>query len=182
MLLRNLKLCVLLSLLLLCACGAKSPLGIAKTEEFRALPPRQALFVVPFRTVMVPPAVAEPLFDTFVDELHGRAAQLGRDAFEVLILKDDLESIDSAWLAARPYLTGEIFGYLEDSGARATDIRLKTRLQLHQPGAAEPTLVLDYPDGLYFEHDRASLDAKRLELAQRVAAALAAGLWGALMD
>lgn len=179
---KTIRAALLVSLLLLCACGAKTPMSVEKKEGFVARPAQQALYVVPFRTVMVPPAVAEPLFNTFVDELNGRAQQLGRDAFEFLILKEDPQSVDPAWLAARHYLTGEIFGYIEDSGARATDIRLKARLHLHQPGAAEPTLILDYPDGLYFDHDRATLDAKRLELARRTGAALAAGLWEALMQ
>jgi hypothetical protein len=135
MLVNALKLCAIFMLFLLGACGAKSPLLVEKKEGFVALPAGQAVLAVPFATVMVPPAVSEPLFNAFVDELNGRAEKLGRDALEFLILKEDLENIDPARLAARHYLTGELFGYIEDSGARATEIRLRSRLYLHQPGA-----------------------------------------------
>ncbi|SDL65816.1 hypothetical protein SAMN05660860_00939 [Geoalkalibacter ferrihydriticus] len=168
--------------LLLAACVAGSPLVVEKKTGFAARPEMDAVFVVPFRTVMVPAAVADPLFDRFIDELNQRAATLGDDAFEFIILKEELARIDPAWLAARHYVTGEIFGYIEDSGSRSTDIRIKARLELRQPGPAEPTLMIEYPDGVFFDHERATLDEKRAELAHRVAAALAAGLWSALME
>ncbi len=167
---------------LLSACVAGSPLVVERKTGFAARPDVDAVFVVPFRTVMVPTAVADALFDTFIDELNRRAEALGEDGFEFVILKEELGRIDPGWLAAHHYVTGEVFGYLEDSGARSTDIRIKARLELRQPGPAEPTLMIEYPDGLFFEHERATLAEKRAELAQRVATALAAALWGALMD
>ncbi|MCF6179147.1 MAG: hypothetical protein L3J63_07135, partial [Geopsychrobacter sp.] len=103
----GLVLVTLLGSLFLSACSA----GV-QSEQKKAFVPRtqsQTVFVVPFTTIMVPPGVAEGLFDRFVDTLNADQPQGG---LEYVILKQGLEKIDKSWLAKRDYVTGEIFAYV----------------------------------------------------------------------
>ncbi len=170
----------LLLSLLVAACAGPG-VTVEKKTGFAPRPEQDIIYIVPFRTVMVPAGVAEPLFDGFVDELNRRGEKLGGDGYAFVILKEDLAQIDPEWLAAHYYVSGDVYGYVEDSGCCSTEMQISARLELFQPEMAEPTLTLHYPDGLYFDHDRASLVQKRRELAQRVAGKMAAGFWDALV-
>lgn len=175
MVIRNIP--VLLVLLIFVAgCGSRGP-QLRKAEGFAAPFEKKVLYVVPFVTVMVPAEVEEEVFDRFVDRLNAGGQPL---EFAFVILKEGLETVDPEWLAQQDYLTGEIYGYVEDSGCCSTAIRVKSRLQLHQPGQDAPTLTLEYPRELYFEHDYTSLEQERRRLAENIAATLANQLLHAL--
>ena len=170
-----------LSMLCLAACAAES-ITVEKKAGFVLRPDIQVIYIAPFRTVMVPAPVADPLFDTFVDELNRRGEQSPEDRYSFIILKKKLSEIDGEQLARHHYLTGEVYGFLEDSGSNSTTIQIQARLQLFQPNSEDSTLTIHDSDELYFDHDQATLPEKRQEIAQRVAHRLAARLWQALVD
>lgn len=156
-------------LVLLAGCGAKGP-QLRKAKDFASPAEKKVLYVVPFVTVMVPGDVEEGTFDRFVDLLNAGAQP---KEFDFVILKEDLEKVDPAWLKEQNYLTGEIYGYVEDTGCCSTNIRVKSRLELHQPGLEIPTLTLEYPLERYFEHDYTSIPEERRKLAEVIASTLA---------
>lgn len=175
------RLLALLSMLCLAACATEST-RVEKKAGFVLRPDTQIIYIAPFRTVMVPAQVADPLFDTFVDELNLRGEQSPEDRYSFVILKKNLSDIDGEQLARQHYLTGEVYGFLEDSGCCSTTIQIQARLQLFQPDSEDSTLTVHDSDELYFDHDQAALPEKRQEIAQRVARRLAANLWQALVD
>lgn len=166
----TLLLCTLLS-----AC-AVSGLHSDKSAAFTR-PADKMLYVLPFLTIMVPAEVEEGVFDRFVDVLNAQGASSG---YEFVILKEDIDTIDPAELASRNYLTGEIYGYVEESGCCSTSMRLKSRARLFQPGQSEPTLELAYPKEVFFEHDYSSIDSERRKLAADISTALAEAVLTAL--
>ena len=165
----------LLFLLPLCACTAAPQ--VQQASSFAAPAEQRVLYVVPFVTVLVPYEVEEGIFDRFVDALN--AAEDGLD-HEFVILKEGAEVIDPAWLAQQAYLTGEVYGYVEERGCCSTSIRVKSRLQLHQPGEEAPTLRIDYPREVFFDHDRTTVEEERRKLADDIASTLARRLLDAL--
>jgi len=175
----GLRLPLLLALLLLlAACGTSSKeTQVRKAAGFVSPPTKKVLYVVPFLTVMVPPEVEEGIFDLFVDSLN--AGGQSRE-YDFVILKEGLDRIDAEWLAQQDYLTGEIYGYVEDSGCCSTAIRVKSRLQLHQTGHEEPTLTIEYPREIFFEHDYSTLEQERRKLAEEIATTLATRLLAAI--
>lgn len=174
MVIRNILLLALLGFL--AGCGSNGP-QLRKAESFAAPPEKKILFVVPFVTVMVPAEVEEEVFDRFVDRLNAGGQSL---EYAFIILKEGLETVDPEWLAQQNYLTGEIYGYVEDAGCCSTTIRVRSRLQLRQPGQETPTLTLEYPREIYFEHDFSTLEQERRKLAENIAATLANQLLTAL--
>lgn len=174
---RRLRPALLLTLLLLVAgCSATAP-QVRREAGFAPPVEPKVLYVVPFVTVMVPPEVQEGVFDLFVDALNAEGRTRRHD---FVILKEGAEGVDPGWLAGQNYITGEIFGYVEESGCCSTTIRVKSRLQLHQPGQAAPTLLLEYPQEVFFEHDYSSAEQERRKLAAQIATTLAARLLAAL--
>lgn len=139
--------------------------------------PLQTIYLVPFTTIMVPLPVAEAVFDQFVETLNENGAATG---YEFVILKDDLERVDPIWLRKATYVTGEIFGYVEESGCCSTDIRSKSRLALYRPGSSEPKLRHEYPAKAFFDHDYSTIDVERKKLAQRISLDLSSQLLKAL--
>jgi len=171
-LLRPLSLLVLLAL-----AGCSSAPTLQKRQAFAPVPAKERIYVVPFDTVMVPSEVQEGIFDQFVDDLNSGSGSMD---YEFIILKQELAAIDPGWLNDHYYLTGEVFGYVEESGCCATTIRVRSRLQLHQPEVAEPVLSLEYPREVFFEHDYTSVIAERQKLSRDISATLAARLIAAL--
>jgi len=169
---------VLTLLVLLAACGTGArEAQVRKAAGFVSPPERKVLYVVPFLTVMVPPEVEEGIFDRFVDALN--AGGEGRE-YDFVILKEEFEKIDPEWLAQQDYITGEIYGYVEDAGCCSTAIRVKSRLQWHQAGQEAPTLTIEYPRELFFEHDYTTLEQERRKLAEDIATTLATRLLAAI--
>lgn len=147
-----------------------------KSAEF-SKPADRLLYVVPFLTIMVPAEVEAGVFDHFVDALNEQGAASG---YEFVILKEDIETIDPEQLAGRTYLTGEIYGYVEESGCCSTSMRLKSRARLFQPGQTAPTLELSYPKEVFFEHDYSTLVVERRKLMDDISTALADSVLAAL--
>lgn len=163
--------------LLLCSCSGPNRAMIGSAALVK-LPAKQ-IYVVPFATIMVPAEVSAGLFDLFVDRLNRRGAQQG---VEFIILKQGLEQVDAEWLAARTYLTGELFAYIEEIGSTMTNIKARGRVRLYQPGRTEPVLRLTFPTESFYQNDYSSLAAERRKLAEEIAMALADQFLAAVAD
>lgn len=164
---------VALALLVSCASAPK----LQTRQGFAPVPANEQIYIVPFDTIMVPAEVQEGIFDQFVDDLNadGKGMQ-----YEFVILKQGLAAIDPAWQKSHYYITGTIFGYVEESGCCATTIRVRSRLELHQPDQDKPVLSLEYPREVFFQHDYTSVVAERRKLSRDISATLAKRLIGAL--
>lgn len=146
-----------------------APPGPRPIDILREPPPQQKIYVVPFTTLMVPEPVAEGVFDEFVDLLNDASEKGGT---EFIILKSGTDKVGHDWLASRTYVTGELFGYVEDSGCCSTEIRAKARIHLFRPGQAAPVLNFEYPVEEMFDHDRSTLEKERERIAHQIAEAL----------
>jgi len=172
----RMRVCLLGLLLLLTAACSSQPL-VEKKRDFSVVPPEETLYVVPFTTVMVPPAVSERVFDRFVDALSEKGID---KKYNVVILKQGLDGIDPGWLATHYYITGDLFAYVEESGCCNTTIRTRSRIRLFQPGSTEPALMMEYPREVFFDHDYTTIEQQRRLLARDIAETLAAYLIDAL--
>jgi len=147
------------------------PPGPRPIDILREAPPKQKVYIVPFTTLMVPEMVAEGVFDDFVDLLNEASEQ---DGTEFIILKSGTEKVGHDWLANRTYVTGELFGYVEDSGCCSTEIRARARVHLFRPGQSAPVFDYELPVKQMFDHDRATLDQERSRIARQIAETLSA--------
>ena len=158
----------LLGLLVLAACApraAEVPAGgdVAPLQS-------QQLYVIPFETVMVPAAVADGLFDRFIDQLNQQGAARG---YAFVILKQPLDQVDADWLRQRDYLRGEVFAYLEDVGSSMTEIKARGRLRLYQPGREQPAWESTYAAERFYENAYSALTDERRKLAEELSTTLA---------
>ena len=128
------------------------------------------VYLVPFTTVMVPDAVVETIFDRFVEAMSAEGLA---ERYNFVILKGGLDSVDSDWRRDHDYVTGEVFGYVEESGCCSTDIRTKSRVSFHRAGSDAPALRHEYPVKAFFDHDYSNIDKERRKLAELIADELA---------
>lgn len=140
-------------------------------------PGARQVYIAPFATVMVPGAFSEAAFDHFVDTLMNKGEKQG---LEFIILKGGVDRVDKGWLVGNSYLTGEIFGYVEDKGASSTDIRTRSRIKLFPHGSAEPAIELESPAKVFFDHDYSTLEKERKKLAEQMASELASQVLASL--
>lgn len=164
---RRVALAGLCALLLLCGCAAEGP-QLSNTERFLAPLPDEHVYVVPLLAVMVPPAIEQGIFDRLVDELNNNGG--GRN---YVIVKRGRDADGRAWLQDRHVLTGEIFGFRQNSGCCSTELRLSVRLFYHQPGIDSPTLTAVFPRVVLFDHDRSTLEVEQRHLIDETAQAMA---------
>lgn len=157
------------ALLLLTGCAATPT-----TKDYTALDPqleRESLYIVPFDATLVPPDFGDPIFDAFVDTLNARRKQTKVGRF--VILKEDLKEVEPAWLIKQVYISGDIWGYVETSGCCSTEMRVKSRLYLYEPGKNSPTFEVFVPVEGYFDHDRGDITAAKARLGKKLAQDLA---------
>ncbi|GAB6083920.1 hypothetical protein JCM30471_28340 [Desulfuromonas carbonis] len=145
------------------------PPGPKPIDVLREAPPQRKVYILPFTTLMVPGVVAEGVFDDFVDLLN-EASESGGTEF--VILKSGTKKVGHDWLASRTYVTGELFGYVEDSGCCSTEIRARARVHLFRPGQPSPVFDYEMPVKEMFDHDRSTLDQERTRISRRVAETL----------
>jgi len=150
---------------------------LAADEAAPAADLSATLYIVPFLNVMVPAEVSSALFDSFIDEMIAVANPHGT---AIRILKQDIESIDREWLGRQAFVTGEVFGYVEESGCCSTQINAKVRAYFYRPGSVEPDGEIVVPGDVFFDHDLSSLEKERALLASRMARKLAAGIFTSL--
>ena len=160
---------LLVTLMLLTACAAAP-----KTKDYSVLDPqleRESVFVVPFDATLVPPDFGDPIFDQFVDILNARRKQTKVGQF--IILKEDLKEVEPAWLIKQVYISGDIWGYVETSGCCSTDMKVKSRIYLNEPGKNTPTFEVFVPANYYFDHDRGDIAVAKARLGNKLALDLA---------
>lgn len=160
---------LLVAVTLLSACTA-----VPKTKEYSAIDPllaRETVYIVPFDATLVPPDFADPIFNEFVDILIASRKRTKVDGF--VILKDELKEVEPAWLIKQVYISGDIWGYVETSGCCSTEMKVKSRIALFEPGKNSPTFEVFVPVENYFEHDRSDVTVEKARLGKKLAQDLA---------
>jgi hypothetical protein len=158
----------------LAGCSTVPSYRIERTVDLQRPAEGTTLYFVPFQPVLAPIDLTSDLFNQIIDGFDGAAAGSGLSA---LILKREVASVDSAWLAQQYYVTGSVFAYGQDSGCCSTEIKLNTRMQLYQPGTPYPVLRIDLPYRILFDHDRSNIELEW----ERMTTALAEQLRSALL-
>lgn len=144
------------------------------TKNYTVLDPnleRESVYIVPFDATLVPPDFGAPIFDQFVDILNARRKQTKVGRF--VILKEDLKEVEPAWLIKQAYISGDIWGYVETSGCCSTEMRVKSRIFLYEPGNNAPTFEVFVPVEHYFDHDRSNITVAKTRLGKKLALDLA---------
>lgn len=158
------------------------PLVAEKPAQPRALLPEPAadpgvVYVVPFKTIMVPRQVENHLFDQLIERLNAEGPKL---ELSFVILKEGLDGVDPQWLAKRKYLTGEIYAYVEEQGSTTTSLRTRVRIAYYRAHQQDPVFVFEYPAKTFFDRDRSTLEEERSRLAEQIAEALTVEILSAL--
>lgn len=145
-----------------------------KTRNFGDLNPqleRESVYIIPFDATLVPADFGEPIFNEFVDYLNSKRRHTKVNRF--VILKEELKEVEPAWLIKQTYISGDIWGYLQNSGCCSTDLKAKSRIYLYEPGKNLPSVEVFVPVEDFFDHDRSTLPAARSRLGKKLAHALA---------
>jgi len=129
----------------------------------------QAVHVVPFAAGSFSPALAEALFDGFVDQLDRVGPERG---VEVKIIKVPLAEVNGVWLAQQTWVTGTVTDYAEDAGCCFTQFTVRARIEIHQDGGGEP-LLLELDDEGFFNHDLSKLADEQQVVGDRLGRSLA---------
>ncbi len=143
-------------------------------KDYSVLDPqleRESVYIVPFDATLVPPDFGDPIFDQFVDILNSRRKQTKVGRF--VILKEELKEVEPAWLIQQVYISGDIWGYVEKSGCCSTEMKVKSRIYLYEPGKNTPTFDVFVPVEHYFEHDRGDVTVEKARLGTQLALDLA---------
>lgn len=159
----------LLSSLMVTGCGPKPKVTVS--PFFRPAPEVGTVYIIPFGAALVPESFSETVFNDFVDQLNRSRRETGIKSF--VILKEEAKDVDQVWLARQQYISGEIWSYVEDSGCCATNIRVKARAFLTEPGKREPSVEVFLPMESFFDHDKSTADRERDRLAHALARELA---------
>jgi hypothetical protein len=160
---------MMVALAVLSACSTMSA-----TKNYTEIDPkleRETVYIVPFDATLVPPDFGDPIFDQFVDNLNARRKQTKVGQF--IILKEELKEVEPAWLIKQVYISGDIWGYVETSGCCSTEMKVKSRIFLYEPGKNTPTFEVFVPAENYFEHDRSEVAAAKVRLGKKLASDLA---------
>lgn len=161
---------LLLALFLLLAGCSLAPVA----KDYAVLDPkleRESVFILPFDATLVPPDFGDPIFDQFVDILNARRSQTKVGQF--IILKEELKEVEPAWLIKQVYISGDVWGYVEKSGCCSTEMKVKSRIYLYEPGRNTPTFEVFIPVEQYFDHDRSDLNTAKARLGKKLAQDLA---------
>jgi hypothetical protein len=157
----------------LAGCAANTP----RVSGVPAVQPgveRDAAYVMPFVTTLVPAKFAETTFNTFVDDLNDHLEGTGIQWF--YIIKEDPQDVAPSWLLKQLYVTGEVWGYVEEAGCCSAELRVKARLRLHEEGVKDAVAELYFPMESFFEFDRTTFEAERERFAKRLADTMASQL------
>lgn len=160
---------VFLSVALMLA-GCAGSATVRNLGSFDATRERDAIYVIPFDTTLVPQQFGEPIFNDFVDLLNARRKETKVSRF--VILKEELKDVEPAWLVKQTYISGDIWGYVESSGCCSTEIKAKSRIYLYEPGSSTPALEVFVPVEDFFEHDRSDPATVKARLGKKLSNAL----------
>ncbi|ACM18769.1 lipoprotein, putative [Geotalea daltonii FRC-32] len=160
---------LLIAMLLLFGC-ASGP-RVTMSPAFNPAPEDNIVYLVPFSQSLVPNDFSDTVFNEFVDNLNKNRSRT--DVQWYYILKEDLKDIDPAWLTRQVYISGELWGYVENAGCCSTELRAKARLNLFEMEQRDATLEMQFPVEAFFEHDRSTLSNERQRMAKRLATEMA---------
>lgn len=158
----------LLATLLLGGCGG---ITVRNFGSFDPRLERNAVYVIPFDATLVPQDFGDQVFDEFVDQLNAQRTKTRVARF--LILKEDLKEVEPAWLLKQTYISGDIWGYLENSGCCSTEMKVKSRIYLYEPGRNDPSMEVLLPAEDYVEHDRMPVSSAKTRMGRKLARSLA---------
>lgn len=156
-------------LLLLQGCGPTARLTVQ--PDFKPPAEIETVYVVPFTGILVPEDFKEAAFNDFVDILNANRDRIGVRQFE--IIKGELKDQDAQWLAKQLFISGEFWSYIENASCCNTELRVRGRVSLTEPGKTVPTFELTLPLDSFFEHDLSTLEKEKILLARRLARELA---------
>jgi hypothetical protein len=168
----------LLMLLTLLSSGCSLSSKVTKSPDFNFSPEQKVVYIIPFTNTLVPESVSELVFNNFVDQMNQSRKASGVEWF--FIMKDDQQYSDPDWLAKQTYMTGEIWSYIEDKGCCSTELRVRARVRLYEPGKPNSTLELFIPAEGFFENDNSTIEKERFLLAGRLAREMSKQLTKAL--
>jgi predicted small lipoprotein YifL len=155
----------LLCLFMVAGCGPKPQISVS--PSFRPAAEVETAYVVPFAGALVPEEFSATVFNDFVDQLNNRRRETGVRSFA--ILKDEVKDVDAGWLSRQYYISGDIWSYVEDSGCCSTNIRVKARAYVYEPGKSIPSVEIFVPMESFFDHDRSTIARERDRLARDLA-------------
>lgn len=165
--LKILLLIVALMMLAGCASGSRT----ARQAYTGSHQESGVVYVIPFASTLVPEVVQETVFNDLVDLLNENRAKAGVSLFE--IVKDSPAEMDKNWLSGQTYLSGELWSYIENAGCCQTELRIRSRIALTEPGRQTPTFEVALPMDSFFDHDQSTLEVERIKLAKDLARKLA---------
>lgn len=171
-----------LSLMFSCILLLQGCAAVPVTKEYTVLDPqleREFIYIVPFDATLVPPDFGDPVFNQFVDFLNTRRKQTKVGRF--VILKEELKDVEPSWLIKQVYISGDIWGYVEKSGCCSTEMKVKSRIYLYEPGKKSQTFEVFVPVEHYFDHDRGDITAEKERLGKKLAQDLAEAVIQKLM-
>lgn len=158
-----------MTLLMLQGCGARAQVSVK--PDFNPPAELDTVYILPFTSSLVPSEVRETVFNEFVDLLNENLKRTGVQQFE--IMKDGLDEVDKKWLDKQVYLSGELWSYIENAGCCQTELRIRSRVGLTEPGKQAPTFEVLLPLDSFFDHDQSTLEKEKIKLAKRLAHELA---------
>jgi hypothetical protein len=156
-------------LLLLQGCGPTVQVSVK--PDFKPPAELDTVYVLPFTSILVPEEFKETAFNDLVDILNENRGRMGVQQFE--IIKGELKDQDPKWLDKQLYISGEFWSYIENAGCCNTELRVRARTSLTEPGKQVPTFEIILPLESFFDHDRSTLEKEKILLAKRLARELA---------
>ena len=129
-----------IGLLMLFLSGCAPTPTVTKVDNLTS-PGKYDIYVLPFRDLMVPEAVSERVLNQYVDLLN----LAGNENGYFFIIYKDINRDGDAWIQDKYYLSGDLFGYSEESGCCSTFINLNGKIDYYQPGEKNASLSIQYP-------------------------------------
>jgi len=159
----------LVMLMALQGCGVNPKVTVR--PDFKPPAELDTIYVIPFTGILVPEDFKVTAFNDLVDILNDNRNRMRVQQFE--IIKGELTDQDPEWLARQLYISGEFWSYIENSGCCNTELRIRARVNLTEPGKMVPSFEIILPLDSFFEHDRSTLEKEKTLLAKRLARELA---------
>jgi hypothetical protein len=170
MILKTASYAVTIFMLLFLLSGCASAPRVQTSQAFTIAQNQKMVPIVPFSNTLVPETFSEMVFNDFVDGLNENQQQAGFSWFG--IVKDDIGELEKVLSPAHIYISGEIWSYIEDSGCCSTELRVKSRLQIHRVLSRELLWEAEIPLDSFFEHDISTFPVEREKIGKRLSSAM----------
>lgn len=158
---------VLMLLAMLSGCAASQ---VRTSQAFTIAQNQKMVPILPFANILVPETFSESVFNDFVDGMNENQQNAGFTWFG--IVKDDINELEKILSPAHIYITGEIWGYIENSGCCSTEMRVKSRLRIYRVLSRELLLEIEIPQVSFFDHDASTFPIERAKLAKSLSTSM----------